>query len=82
MFPWSALTTAIVGLVTLFISLTCALVRMWGLVGEHTHEIEELKAGQARQDNDLREMKALLTSTREFLIQRFAKVFAKLNIPE
>jgi hypothetical protein len=53
-----------------------------GRIAVHTQKISSLEQSQERQDGDIHEIKDLLTGTRELLIEKFARVFAKLDIKE
>jgi hypothetical protein len=53
-----------------------------GRITVHTQKISSLEQSQERQDGDIHEIKDLLTGTRELLIEKFARVFAKLDIKD
>jgi Tfp pilus assembly protein PilN len=53
-----------------------------GRITVNSQKITALEQSQERQDSDLHKIAELLTGTRELLIERFAKVFAKLDIKD
>ena len=46
----------------------------------HKRAIDELHSSQQAQDHEISGVKQLLTDTRELIIEKFAKVFTKLEI--